>query len=128
MIAILLCSTIGISLDMHFCQGNIKSIGFYTDANECGMYQEQSNCTKDEESSLSKIPCCTDSYTFLQNPVVEKQSKTVSHVPISQFLKINTYFTQIVSFNAVFNRQALISASPPLECPGLFVLYCNMLI
>jgi len=129
MIAILLCSTIGISLDMHFCQGNIKSIGFYTDANECGMYQEHSQCAMDESEQISRIPCCSDSYTFFQNQIVEKQTTIIKIIPVSIDLASNINQIEFYNFNPnsdIQNTSWL--RSPPLIVLDRTILHRNLLI
>ncbi len=45
---IMLFSSVGFSMDIHYCGGEIESIGFFTNAAECEMMQEKTDASKEE--------------------------------------------------------------------------------
>lgn len=62
---LILISSFGILLDIHYCGGKIKSIGFFTDAPSCEMQED--NCSQEDlcdHMAFSKTSCCSDDLVF----------------------------------------------------------------
>lgn len=78
----MLFSSIGISLEFHFCGHELKSIGLFTEANQCEVQTATSEFCFDDyccnESKLEKADCCENTNFFGQLDV-----STTEYVPIS---------------------------------------------
>lgn len=83
---LMLFSSIGFSLDVHYCSGGIKDVSFFGKANECEMMKEVvveegshaccsskntvivSHCSKNSSDNLlSKGKCCSNQSFILQS-------------------------------------------------------------
>ncbi len=54
-----LVSSLGITINAHICQGKIKSIAFFQDAEQCGMSSKGVSCENTTHSNgINKTPCC----------------------------------------------------------------------
>ena len=64
----MLFSSIGLSLEFHFCRHELKSIGLFTEANQCGIQTATSKVCYDDnccnESILKKTGCCENTSFF----------------------------------------------------------------
>jgi len=80
---LMLFSTVGFSLDVHYCGGKVKSFSFYgkaetckmmsqTDAPSCHMDSKKTCHQKQSNASFSKKGCCDKKTFTLQNLDVSK--------------------------------------------------------
>lgn len=76
-VAMMLTSSVSISMDLHLCQGKIESFGIFSPAQSCCKKNDQMSCDKVPDScchssligvSWSQKPCCTNANILLQNP------------------------------------------------------------
>ena len=83
-VALLLCSIVllssfGLTLNMHLCQGKVKTISFLGEAQKCVEMNEMDHCKIESKSvSFTKKKCCSDASvkaeTSTQNiPVINNQ-------------------------------------------------------
>ena len=102
---VFLLGTMGFTMDFHFCQGQIKSIGFFEKAQECNSKKNGQSCTiktsKSAKNSISKIPCCVNKQVFYKVDFIKKietipaVNKTKVDPPQIYKLKLNQrdYYT-----------------------------------
>lgn len=132
-----LLSTTGFALDMHVCQGNIKSIAFNTTAKSCGdMGMASENiCTASEDdityplsTQLKKKKCCENLAVLHQ---VNPETSLKMELSINQTL-ISVPFKDLFSFEKPNNAHisaGFYSDSPPIiRTCGIFILNESFLI
>ena len=66
----ILCTAIGVSIDLHFCKGELFSIGFNASAEIC-LNGERSGESQSE--GLKKRSCCDSALSYFQNDSDYKQ-------------------------------------------------------
>jgi hypothetical protein len=82
--ALMLLSSIGFSIDMHFCQGMLKSYSLIGKAKTChSTATAEMNCphhqtmiADDHASDLDKKDCCTNKTLHFQNDQIQKGQST----------------------------------------------------
>lgn len=101
---ILLLSSTGLSLDLHYCQGDIKSFSLFGVAKSCCAKAEKSHCSKKKmtchssqpaDEKLSDLPgkCCSNK-TIVVSPdmdsqkVISKQLTETQIAFVSAFLAV----------------------------------------
>jgi len=125
---LLLLSSIGFSLDIHYCQGTIESIGIYASAEKCSGEMEVTKCGNHSDDGISKTPCCSNEQFFYQtgnayNTSNYLSSQTVSIVTVLQGdddAQTDVFFKEnVLSYNG---------SDPPLVVQDLNILYDTFLI
>lgn len=125
MSALILVSSFGILLDIHYCGDNIKSIGFFSDAPSCEM--QQVNCASEEgcdHNTLYKSSCCSDDLLFnTLDPEVDQASSSQSIVWINAELlpNLTTYV------GSEWNKPSEKSDKVP-RSRELHIMHCQFLI
>ncbi len=123
-----LLTTVGLSLNFHYCQGNIKSIGIYASAEKCSGEMEVTKCGNHSDDGISKTPCCSNQQFFYQKGDADNTSnftntQTSSFVTILQGDdKVHTnifYKDKFLTYNG---------SDPPLVVKDLNILYDTFLI
>ena len=120
--------SMGLSLDVHYCQGNIKSIGIYTTAEKCSNEMETLNCIDHSDPAITKTPCCSNKHFSYQSGDAENTSNlvniqaspSVTIIQSSDCLKTDVLLLEdVMSFN---------DKDPPLVVKDLNILYDTFLI
>ena len=57
---LMLLSGISVNLDFHLCQGKVKSLGIFAEANVCRMAKSQNTCLETGANGWNKTNCCKD--------------------------------------------------------------------
>lgn len=72
MVFVLLISSVGVFLDVHYCQGDIQAIGFYSDAPNCydGFLLEANT---EIGSNTVSSSCCKDEFIYGKVNVESKE-------------------------------------------------------
>jgi hypothetical protein len=121
-------SSIGISLDIHFCRGNIKSIGVFAAAEKCSEEVEITSCDNHSDSDFSKTPCCSNEQFFYQAGNAEKPSNYVN----TETTALDLIFQcDGNSETFVFSSEIVLTyngSDPPLVVKDLNILYDTFLI
>ena len=72
--ALMLTSSVSFSMDIHLCQGHIKSVSFFGKAKACYPNEQleqckQQTCNQDfgKHTSLSKKPCCINNCVIFES-------------------------------------------------------------
>ena len=91
-------SSIGLSIDMHFCQGHLKSISFIGDAADCYGAKgdsQQECCQMSKRQATTKMGCSIDKEDCCQNRQLLAQADLISTSQSSQFLLNHNSFQYI---------------------------------
>lgn len=133
-VALLLCSIVlfssfGFTLNMHLCQGEVKTISFVGEAQKCVEMKESDICnSKNSPVSLTKKKCCSDASikaeTSTQNiPVITNQVQNL-------VLGINPYAKFVAAIIPEIKSDIIHYHPPPDEQAGrvLLVLHQTFLI
>lgn len=125
-------TSVGLAVDMHYCQGKVQSVSFFGKAKSCsdlGVNSEMSNCTKtfkdvfDGFPTLGKTACChnqTHLFQLDQESEVQIQSFEFSN-QLQQFVIAyvkSFYFNVLTSskiYRTSFYKSPLISVNIPLS-------------
>ena len=133
-VAILLCSIVlfssfGLTLNMHLCQGKVKTISLLGEAQKCiGMDEGDICMTDNSPTSFTKKKCCSDASfkpeTTDQNILVE--SSRVHHL----VLGVNPYEKLVPTSNPILESNIVRYIPPPDDNAGrtLLVLHQTFLI
>ena len=57
---LMLLTSLSINLDFHLCQGKVKSLGIYAEANSCPMAMSESACSRSGREGWNRTNCCED--------------------------------------------------------------------
>jgi hypothetical protein len=123
-----LFSSIGFSLDIHYCQGKIKSIGIYAPAEKCSEEMEVTKCDNHSDSGISKTPCCSNEQYFYQTGNADNTSNFTNTpiIPIVAILQsdddaqIDVFLSEnVLTYNG---------SGPPLVVKDFNILYDTFLI
>jgi hypothetical protein len=133
-VALLLCSIVlfssfGLTLNMHLCQGKVKTFSFIGEAQKCVEMNENDVCnSKKNPFALTKRKCCTEASikaeTSTQDiPVINKQVQKL-------VLVFNSYVNLIASITPAIKSDINQYHTPPPELSGrtLLVFYQTYLI
>ena len=94
MALVMFTSSVNLAMDMHFCQGKLKSVSFIGKAETCHdmASSKMPNCTQHQEMagepegcSISKKECCSNKSVHIQSDVDELE--TSSELVVSQQLQ-----------------------------------------
>ena len=116
---IVLVTSVGIALDFHMCQGELKSIGVFEEAIACSNMEFNSSCdspSKSQNDALSPEPCCKNSQ-FFSKLNIEKSEQAVFELKHQNLLALN--FESRVDGNVFLSKIAFqaipLFRPPPIE-------------
>ena len=138
---LMLFTSLGLSVDMHICQGHLKSFNFFGKAKscyeladadsmkECTANQHKKLIKKADGCSLKQADCCQN--RLLQLISDQDQEVESNHFAISQPLQ-----TFVVAFVAVFLNETTVETDvanhvsyiPPLIQKDIYVLLETFLL
>lgn len=98
---LILLTSIDYTVDMHFCQGNLKSFSFFGEAKKCfegdGMEQRCRAHDHKDHQSITKKPCCdsrsahfkhtSNQAVSFENQVITSVQKFIAVIPSCQHLE-----------------------------------------
>lgn len=127
LVLVLFVST-GFSVSGHFCQGKLKSLGFYSDAEVCsGM--ENNTCLANQHEQGYSNKCCTSLRFVNMVNAFEISNFTIGQQTQNDFQFL--YFpTAVLNINQSFATIVKVCEDPPpnLDLPDLQVLHQVFLI
>lgn len=134
--SLILVTSTGISMDMHFCQNQIKSISLIGEANACHEKPSLPPCHQSTSTTnktgfdVHHDDCCHNSKVVIE--------KTSTHaLPHSTLLSKDVSYDFVIAFISIFvhkapveNRQqkAWLFPKPPLISTNFQILYQTFLI
>lgn len=125
---IIALSSIGLSLNVHYCQGNIKSIGIYAPAEKCSGEMDITKCSNHLGEGFTKTPCCSNKQHSYQIGNADNSSNFIN----TQDIPIVTILQRAVDIPAgvCFSEGVLTfnGSDPPLVVKDLNILYDTFLI
>ncbi len=127
--SLVLFSSFGLTLNMHLCQGKVKTISLLGEAKKCIGMDEGSTCKTDESPvSITKKKCCSDA-SF--KPETSSQNILVVNSQVDYLvLGINPYAKLIPASTPEIDSDINLYTPPPEEHRGrtLLVLHQIFLI
>jgi len=141
---LMLFSSIGFSMDVHFCGGKIETIGFYGKADECDMMKKaemqkqshaccpstkkvKSHCQK-KSDSISKEDCCQNE-TFLLQSTDDGQTSNTLDLATTDLTFVSLFvFNQLFNFDSETEINNFNHYSPPLIPQDVTILHQVFLI
>lgn len=138
MAALMLLSSTGFSMDIHFCQDNIAGINLFGKAKSChekqstpACHQTKKSCHQEEDgiSEADKDNCCHN-----EAIVIEKSDLDATATQIATLQDIHLDFVAALIAVYVFNYdvqvdyQSYVQYKPPLPDRDVQILYQTFLI
>jgi len=143
----MLFSSIGFSMDVHFCGNEIESIGLYGKADECEMMkkneqkQEKHACcsssqpkkathcsNNSSENDLKKGKCCQNESFSLQSLNDFSTSTTLQLNSIDLSFIVTYVYNQLIHFSTSKEANPIDDYSPPLCYYDVIILHQVFLI
>lgn len=131
--AIILITSIGISIDVHFCQGKLKSFALIGKAKTCHQKTSSIQChnskrifQKNNSKSICKKNCCKNSSFSFQNNLektITIESNILNHNVFCALVFVFFLENKFVSFSNNFKNYI-----PPLLNRNIFVLIQSFLL
>lgn len=126
-ILLILMSTIGLALDIHYCKGEVKSIGIFASAEKCCIDEEPAHCEDNTETHIAKKSCCENTAYYFHNDEPAQQTSAVSAV--NQYSAIVFPVMVVNHYPAVAEVISLPEGKdPPIGIKDLNILYSSFLI
>ena len=140
MAMLMLLSSTGFSMDLHFCQGQLKSFSLFGKAKSCHEQAEKSHCLKKKKTchiSLSnqdktgecKKNCCSNKTVKIES---NKEVKNIETIEFTAFqVKFLTAFTQLYLLKKSEQNKTIIpylNYIPPLLNKDIPVLIQSFLL
>ena len=137
MALLLLLSSTGFSMDMHFCQSHLSGISFLGKAKSCHEMQSSSSCQKkkmdcnhkENATQDKKDNCCQNN-----SIVIEKSDVDATITPVATVQDIQSKFVAALLAVYVFNYSVEVDFQsyelykPPLPDRDILVFYQTFLI
>lgn len=108
-LAFLMCFTsVGFAIDMHYCQGQLKSIGILGKAKNCHeMAQAMKNCVHHQKMVVQQEGCSKEDRDCCEHKTFYAQSDQDQHLSMTDF-KISSSLQQfVVAYVSVFLSKPL---------------------
>ena len=133
-------SSVGYSVNMHYCQGQLKSFSFIGKAKTCHDMTESSpmkNCPHHAKMLLQKKGCALNKKDCCQNKTLLIQCDVEKQVQLSGFTLGNemqqfvlAYFTTLIFGDVLFAEETNLVAKylPPLIARDIPVLFESFLL
>ena len=139
---IMLFSTVGFSIDIHYCGGEIENIGFYEKAKECDMMKKakmsvnthsccpsskskvKSHCSKkSSKDTIKKGSCCVND-TFVLQSTDDGQAANEFHLSQVDLTFVAVYIVnEFINLNTTKKTTNFCEYSPPLITQDVTVLH-----
>jgi len=100
---LMLLSSTGFSIDLHYCQGNVKSFSFFGKAKSCHVEVNESHCSKkkkachmtapsmeQEQSGDCKKDCCSNK-SFEISPDIDAEKIQIERLTIPQLQFVSVF-------------------------------------
>lgn len=129
LVVLLLFSSVGMSIDIHFCQNKIKSIGIMAPAQTCGADMDLKACGTSNEPALSKKSCCSNGHYAYQTSEVRLAS-SLMHMIAPPYIGLLPNYDK-PSIDALLSEIECAyysSAPPPYVISDFNILYDTFLI
>lgn len=130
-------TSIGFAVDMHYCQGKLKSYSFFGEAASCHeLAKAKTNCTAHIEKepltkgcTITKKKCCENKTLYFQ--LDQNQEKSTDEwviSPITQLFTIAYVATFVVPFQVEHYTQQFFHYTPPLIRFNRSILFQSFLL
>jgi len=129
-------TSVGFSIDMHFCGTDLKSISFTGKAKNCFELAASSTCVKHKKIAPMEGACEKSKKDCCHNKTLHFQADLTPDIPASTFLITNQLQDFIVTFVAIFiNKKSweyslptFVHYKPPLITKDIPILVQSFLL
>lgn len=138
MALLMMLSSTGFSMDVHYCQGQIKSISFFGKAKSCHEKQETSPChqtkkschhNEDGVSKTEKDNCCHNETVVIEKSDLDATATQIATVQDIQLDFIAAFIAVYVfNYSVQTDYRPYAQYKPPLPDRDVQVLYQTFLI
>jgi hypothetical protein len=131
--AITLIGSLGVNVDLHICQGTIKTFSFWDDAEKCSALEELSICDirstdAQEKESIEKKKCCTNEHVFSKASFESNQNASVTELSLYD-VNSSILETNELVLSSSRDIEICYTDPPPLESRrSLVILHDQFLI
>jgi len=113
MAIMMFATSVNLAIDMHYCQGQLKSVSFFGKAKNCHEIMAQSSCPHHQKMMVEKEGCSKDDKNCCEsksiqiesdNDQIHSVSKIVNNQELQQFVVVFVQvFFQNVSIEKTIN-------------------------
>ena len=130
-------SSVGFAVDIHYCQGHVKSLSFFGNAKNCHEMSAMANCPHHKMMTKAKPGCAEDDKNCCDNKTLHFQSDQDQQIQAIDVLKDVQLKQFVLAFVSSFFLDNLISESdlpsftkyrPPLISRDIPVLNQSFLL
>lgn len=87
----------GFAIDLHYCQGDLKSISFFSKAKKChDLAAAMENCAHHQKKSEQSQSCAEEEEGCCQNQTFQFQSNQEQAIKIAEFV-VNKQLQQFIT-------------------------------
>lgn len=137
MALLMLSTSVGLAVDMHFCGGKLVSISFFGEADNCmkpstgetGCRTHYEIDLPDSQLQISKKACCEDRFFQIkaeQNQNTEHSDWRIQRLGLSSAVALHTFFIPFLT--SAQNLPDNINYQPPPRCRLLYVFSQSFLL
>lgn len=135
MALVMFATSVNLAIDMHYCQGQLKSVSFLGKAKNCHDIMAQSNCPHHQKKiqlegcSNDEKDCCDNKTIHIQsdNDQINSGSKFIITQKLQHFVVafVTTFLQETPSIR---NTQTYQFYKPPIVLKDILVHYQSFLI
>ncbi|WKN44801.1 HYC_CC_PP family protein [Tunicatimonas pelagia] len=128
---LILISSVGFSVNMHFCMGELVSVSLFGEAEPCAMAASEPSCHASDTAKISKMDCCQDSSFSVKSEAEAATSYTVE-IPRSALTSLVLLPFLPLDFllptTSILTDYPYLAYKPPLLSQDVPVLVQSLLI
>lgn len=138
MAVFLLLSSTGLSLDIHYCQDNIRGISLVGTTKSChdkgvssACHKSKKSChkTSDKVDNAEKDNCCHNESIVIESSDIDASSPHIASIQEVKFEFVAALIAiYIFNYNETTDVQSYVQYHPPLPDRDIQVLYQSFLI
>ncbi len=128
---LMLISSVGFSVNMHFCMGELASVSLLGKAQACSLAVSESSCHQSEETEINKMDCCQDSSFSVGSQADFSTSYTVEAPQQARTSLVSLPFLTLdylLPTSSVITDFPYLAYKPPLLSQNVTVLVQSFLI
>lgn len=137
---LMLFTSVGFAVDMHYCQGKLKSVSFFGKAKTCHEMSDTAsmkNCPHHQKIMEQKEGCSIDKKDCCSNKTVYFQSDQDQQVQTSDFVVSKQLQQFVIAYVAAFftndfsiesDAVSFVLYKPPLISRDIYVLVQSFLL
>jgi len=102
MAIMMFATSVNLAIDMHYCQGQLKSVSFFGKAKNCHEIMAQSSCPHHQKMMVEKEGCSKDDKNCCESKSIQIESDNDQILSVSKFVSNQELQQFVVAFVKVF--------------------------